>query len=77
MKGTCHYLEGNLSAERRVQYAKKLLAETGLEPERLEMFFLSSAEGVRFAEIATEMTERARQLGPNRLKDGQGSSEKE
>jgi coenzyme F420-reducing hydrogenase delta subunit len=32
------------------------------------MFFLSSAEGVRFAEIATQMTERARQLGPNPLK---------
>jgi hypothetical protein len=32
------------------------------------MFFLSSAEGVRFAEIASEMTERARRLGPNPLK---------
>jgi len=52
-----------------VNYAKKLLAEVGLEPERLEMYFLSSAEGVRFAEIATEMTERARQLGPNPLKN--------
>jgi len=52
-----------------VNYAKKLLAEVGLESERLEMFFLSSAEGVRFAEIAIEMTERARQLGPNPLKD--------
>ena len=31
------------------------------------MYFLSSAEGVRFAQIATEMTERARQLGPNPL----------
>jgi F420-non-reducing hydrogenase iron-sulfur subunit len=58
-----------------VNYAKKLLAETGLEPERLEMFFLSSAEGVRFAEIATEMTERARKLGPNPLKNGQGSQQ--
>jgi F420-non-reducing hydrogenase iron-sulfur subunit len=53
-----------------VNYTKKLLAEVGLEPERLEMFFLSSAEGVRFAEIAVEMTERARQLGPNPLKNG-------
>jgi F420-non-reducing hydrogenase iron-sulfur subunit len=52
-----------------VNYAKKLLAEVGLEPERLEMFFLSSAEGARFAEIATAMTERARQLGPNPLRD--------
>lgn len=66
-----------MGAERRVQYAKKLLAETGLEPERLEMFFLSSAEGVRFAEIAAQMTERARQLGPNPLRNGQGSSGKE
>jgi len=55
-----------------VNYTKELLAQVGLEPERLEMFFLSSAEGVRFAEIATEMTERARQLGPNPLKYGKG-----
>jgi F420-non-reducing hydrogenase iron-sulfur subunit len=52
-----------------VNYAKKLLAEVGLEPERLEMFFLSSAEGARFAAIATEMTERARRLGPNPLRN--------
>jgi F420-non-reducing hydrogenase iron-sulfur subunit len=57
-----------------VNYTKKLLAEVGLEPERLEMYFLSSAEGVRFAEIATEMTERARQLGPNPLKNGQSGT---
>jgi coenzyme F420-reducing hydrogenase delta subunit len=50
-----------------VKHTKQLLADVGLEPERLEMFFLSSAEGIRFAEIATEMTERARALGPNPL----------
>jgi coenzyme F420-reducing hydrogenase delta subunit len=53
-----------------VIYTKKLLADVGLEPERLEMYFLSSAEGLRFAEIATEMTERAREMGPNPLKNG-------
>ncbi len=53
-------------------YTKELLAQVGLEPERLEMFFLSAAEGIRFAEIATEMTERARQLGPNPLKKSKG-----
>jgi hypothetical protein len=52
-----------------VNYAKKLLAQVGLEPERLEMFFLSSAEGAHFAQIATEMPERARRLGPNPLKN--------
>jgi hypothetical protein len=39
------------------------------------MFFLSSAEGVRFAAIAAEMTERARALGPNPLKNGSGSDQ--
>jgi coenzyme F420-reducing hydrogenase delta subunit len=58
-----------------VNYSKKLLAEAGLEPERLEMFFLSSAEGLKFAEIATEMTERARRLGPNPLKNGKGTEQ--
>ncbi len=57
-----------------MNYTRKLLAEVGLEPERLEMFFLSSAEGRRFAEIATEMTERARRLGPNPLKNGTTSN---
>jgi F420-non-reducing hydrogenase iron-sulfur subunit len=55
-----------------VNYTKELLAQVGLEPERLEMYFLSSAEGVRFAAIATEMTERARRLGPSPLKNGKG-----
>jgi F420-non-reducing hydrogenase iron-sulfur subunit len=56
-----------VSAERRVTYLKGLLDEIGLGGERLEMYFLSSAEGARFAQIATEMTERVRKLGPNPL----------
>lgn len=39
-----------------------------MEPERIEMYNLSSAQGPRFAEIATEMTEKARALGPSPLK---------
>jgi coenzyme F420-reducing hydrogenase delta subunit len=44
---------------------KKTLKEIGMEPERVEMYNLSSAQGPRFAEIASEMTERTRQLGPS------------
>jgi coenzyme F420-reducing hydrogenase delta subunit len=33
------------------------------------MYNLSSAEGQRFAEIATEMTERIRKLGPNPIRE--------
>jgi len=48
--------------------AKQLLAEAGMEPERLEMFNLSSAQGQTFADIVELMTERVRQLGPNPLR---------
>ncbi len=64
LEGQCHYLEGNLRAKKRVAYVKKLLAEVEIEPERLEMFNLSSAMGGRFAEIVEEMTERITKLGP-------------
>jgi coenzyme F420-reducing hydrogenase delta subunit len=37
----------------------------GIEPERLEMFNLSSSEGPRFAAICKEMTDRAYKLGPS------------
>jgi F420-non-reducing hydrogenase iron-sulfur subunit len=48
-----------------VQYVQRMLTEIGIEPERVQMFNLSSAQGPRFAEIATEMTETTRRLGPN------------
>jgi coenzyme F420-reducing hydrogenase delta subunit len=64
LEGECHYLEGNLRAKKRVAYVKRLLAEVQIEPERLEMFNLSSAMGGRFAEIVEEMTERVTKLGP-------------
>ena len=64
LEGACHYLEGNIRAKNRVAYVKKLLAEAGIRPERLEMFNVSAAMGERFSEIVEQMTERARQLGP-------------
>jgi F420-non-reducing hydrogenase iron-sulfur subunit len=66
--GDCHFLEGNLRAIRTVAHAKQLLAEVGLEPERLEFFHIPASAGPLFAQRATEMTERARELGPNPLR---------
>jgi F420-non-reducing hydrogenase iron-sulfur subunit len=70
LEGECHFLKGNLRAKKRMQYLKKLLAEVGLEPERAEMFNLSSAQGQRFAAIANDMTEQIRALGPSPIKKG-------
>jgi len=67
LEGECHYIAGNLKAKRKVAYVKKTLTEIGIEPERVEMFNLSSAQGARFAEIANEMAERIQGLGPSPL----------
>ena len=66
--GDCHFLEGNLRAIQTVRYTKKLMAEIGLEPERLEFFHISASDGPLFARRADEMTARARKLGPNPLR---------
>jgi F420-non-reducing hydrogenase iron-sulfur subunit len=75
LEGGCHFLEGNLRARRRVERAREILGEIGLEPERVEMFNLSSAEGPRFAQIVTEMSRRLAKLGPSPLRPERASLE--
>ena len=77
LEGGCHFLEGNLRARKRVERARELLEEIGLEPERLEMYNLSSAEGARFAQIVTEMDQRIRRLGPSPLRPDPASVERD
>lgn len=60
----CHYRTGNFKATKRVAYAKEMLGTMGLEPERLEMFYNSSAMGPQFAQTCIDFDKRIRQLGP-------------
>ena len=46
-------------------YLKTLLEELGIESDRAAIYNLSSAQGQRFAQIAQEMTEIIRALGPS------------
>jgi coenzyme F420-reducing hydrogenase delta subunit len=68
MEGECHYLTGNLRARKRVEYTKKILDEIGIGGERLAMYNMSAAQGPRFVEVAREVTERIKKLGPNPVK---------
>lgn len=69
-EGDCHFKEGNLRAKRRVEQAKALLEEVGIEGERVEMFNVSASDAQLFAAACNQMTERARRLGPNPLRKG-------
>jgi F420-non-reducing hydrogenase iron-sulfur subunit len=65
--GDCHYSEGNLYEERKIKMLKKLIALTGLEPDRLRLEWVSASEGQRFAKVVTEFTEQIKKLGPSPL----------
>jgi coenzyme F420-reducing hydrogenase delta subunit len=73
LEGDCHYISGNIRARKRVEYAKQLLDEAGIGGARLTMYNLSSADGPRFAQVAREIAERVRELGPNPTKTVSGS----
>lgn len=70
LEGDCHYQVGNLRAKRRVAYAKEILDAIGVGGERVAMYNLSAGQGPRFAEIAKEMVEKIKQLGPSPLNTG-------
>jgi len=66
--GNCHHVRGNERGRARVLRTRQILEAIGLEPERLDMFFMSGSQGHAFAIAAQQMTERIRQLGPSPLK---------
>jgi len=65
--GDCHYVSGNLKAEKRVKRLKALLKEAGIEPERLRIEWASAGEGKKIAEIIQDFTNQLQELGHNPL----------
>lgn len=66
--GGCHYVDGNMKAERRVKALKRALRSIGLGDERLEMYFMSAGMPDKFVECATKFVEKIKLLGPNPIK---------
>ena len=62
--GDCHYAEGNHAAARRIPLLKKMLAQLGVEDERVRLDWVSASEGHRFVSIIDDMTEKVRALRP-------------
>jgi len=65
--GDCHYQSGNYKANRRMKLLKNMIADLGIEPERVRFEYISASEGKEYAELITEMTEDIKKLGPNPL----------
>jgi F420-non-reducing hydrogenase iron-sulfur subunit len=69
LEGGCHFIDGNLFARRRVNAVKDILKESGLEPERLNMVNVSSAEAKPLVDAMIEMVETIKKLGPSPVKN--------
>ena len=53
--GDCHYIDANHWTEKRVARIHKKMEKIGLRPERLQLEWISAAEGIRFAETMKKM----------------------
>jgi heterodisulfide reductase subunit A2 len=53
--GDCHYIDANHWTEKRVAKIHKKMSKLGIRPERLQLEWISAAEGVRFAEVMKRM----------------------
>ena len=63
----CHYVEGNLQAERKVEVLKKLLSIAGLEPERLKLDWVYAVLIEPFAKVVDDFRSRVMTLGQSPL----------
>jgi len=67
--GDCHYQEGNYKALRRFKLLQRLLADMGIEPERVRLEWIAASEGDKVQRVINEMTDQVRKLGPLHLEN--------
>jgi len=68
--GDCHYIDGNLKAEKRAEAINLLLEDFGLEDERYRLEWVSASEGPKFAQVMKDMVDTIKGLGPSPYRQG-------
>jgi F420-non-reducing hydrogenase iron-sulfur subunit len=81
--GACHLNEcnyithGNYHALNMVLLCKKLMEHIGLNPERLRIQFMSSAEASLFVESVNNFVKKVKEIGPLGKGEGEGIDKEE
>lgn len=68
--GDCHYIDGNHRTAKRMPLLRNMLGYVGINPNRLRLDWVSSAEAPKFARVTKAFVETVRDLGP--LEDEMG-----
>jgi len=63
----CHYLFGARRAAEIHKTTEKLVYLLGVEPERLRLEWISTAEAPKFARVAKEFVEVIKKIGPSSI----------
>jgi len=53
--GDCHYIDANHWTEKRIKKVHKKMEKSGIRRERLQLEWISAAEGIRFAQVMERM----------------------
>lgn len=63
----CHYIDANVHTEKRVERWIKFLEARGIDQRRLQLWWVSAAEGRRFASKITDMSNLIKSLPPDEV----------
>jgi heterodisulfide reductase subunit A len=63
----CHYINANRQTVKRVQKLWGKLERAGVRPERLQLEWISAAEGQKFAEVMRRMEELRKTVAPEEI----------
>jgi len=67
--GDCHYIDGNLKAEKRITALNEITKNFGLEEARLKLEWIGASEGPEFQKHMTEFVQEIKDLGPGQMRD--------
>ncbi len=67
-KGQCRYIEGNIRAQKRVAWVKKLLDEIDLDARRLTIHPIAAGNVEQVDQILRQVSATLAELGPSPAK---------
>jgi heterodisulfide reductase subunit A len=67
--GDCHYINANHWTVKRVEKVHRKMAKLGIRPERLQLEWISAAEGIRFADTMRKMDQLRRGVSTREVEE--------
>jgi heterodisulfide reductase subunit A len=65
--GDCHYINANRWTVKRVDKLHRKMEKLGIRPERLQLEWVSAAEGTRFAKVMEKMEKLRQEVTPEEI----------